>query len=64
MPVSEPQKPTHVPPTDSPDEAVELLDDLLVALLVDLPDMWDDFAAGLPDELYEWIDKYLEARLS
>jgi hypothetical protein len=36
----------------------------LVALL-DLPgDAWPDLAAALPDEVFERIDKSLEARLS
>jgi hypothetical protein len=53
-----------VEPSERPDEAVELLDDFLIALL-DLPgDAWPDIAVALPDELYGRIDHYLEARLS
>jgi len=41
-----------------------LLDDFLIALL-DLPgDTWPDLAAALPNELFDRIDRYLEARLS
>ena len=44
----------------SADEASELLDDLLATLLIDLPNMWDDLAAGIPDELYDRIGQYIE----
>jgi hypothetical protein len=64
MPVSEPQKAAYAAPTESPDESVELLNDLLGTLLVDLADVWDDLAAALPDELYQRIDRYLEVLLS
>jgi hypothetical protein len=49
---------------DSAEEAAELLDDLLMAVF-DLPgDTWPDLAAALPDELFDRIDRYLEAWLS
>jgi hypothetical protein len=63
-PVSEPQKSALVAPEEPSDEIAELLDDFLIAL-IDLPgDTWPDLAAALPDEIYDRIDKYLEARLS
>jgi hypothetical protein len=44
--------------------AVSAADDFLVALL-DLPgEAWSDLAVALPDEIYDRIDQYLEARLS
>jgi hypothetical protein len=59
----EPQKPAPVAPAESPDEAGDLLDDFLIALL-DLPgDAWPDLAAALPDDLYDRIDRYLKACL-
>ena len=58
------QKAAPVPPAASPDGANKLLDDFLIALL-DLPgDTWPDLAAALPNELFDRIDRYLEARLS
>jgi len=62
--ISRDQKAAPVPPAASPDGANELLDDFLIALL-DLPgDTWPDLAAALPNELFDRIDRYLEARLS
>jgi hypothetical protein len=69
-PVSEPQKPAAVAPAESADEAAELLDDFLIALLdlpsrsVGAPCLWTDIALALPDGLFDRIDHYLEARLS
>jgi hypothetical protein len=64
------QKPATLAPTERPDEAAELLDDLLIALL-DLPNwsdsalaLWTDVAAALPDELFARLDRYLQGRLS
>jgi hypothetical protein len=64
VPVPGPQGAAPVALGDSAEEAAELLDDFLIALLVDLPDIWDDLAAALPDEIYDRIDRYLEGRLS
>jgi hypothetical protein len=61
---TEAREPVPVALTERYDEAEELLDELLIALLVDLPDIWDDLAAALPDEIYDRIDRYLEGRLS
>jgi hypothetical protein len=62
--IDEPQKPAPVASAEGADEAVELLDDFLVALL-ELPgDTWPDLTAALPDELFDRIDRYLEAWLS
>jgi hypothetical protein len=62
--VSLDQKAAPVPSAASSDGANELLDDFLIALL-DLPgDTWPGLAAALPDELFDRIDRYLEARLS
>jgi hypothetical protein len=53
------RNPPHVAPAERPDEAAELLDDFLIALL-ELPgDAWPDLAAALPDELYDRIDRWL-----
>jgi hypothetical protein len=41
-----------------------LLDDFLIALLDSPGDTWPDIAAALPEELFDRIDRYLEARLS
>jgi hypothetical protein len=50
---------------DSADEAAaELFHDLLVTLLADLPDVWSDLAAALPEALFDRVDHYLEAWLS
>jgi hypothetical protein len=63
-PIPEAQKLASVAPAESADETAELLDDFLIALL-ELPgDAWPDLAAALPDEIYDRIDEYLEARLS
>jgi hypothetical protein len=68
--VSEPLTLAVVEHAERSDEAAELLDDLLIALL-DLPGwsdtapaLWTDVALALPNELFERIDQYLEARLS
>jgi hypothetical protein len=62
-PVPEPRKPAPVAPAERPDEVVELLDDFLIALL-DLPgDTWPDLVAVLPDEIFDRVDQYFEARL-
>jgi len=62
------EKPAPVAPPESPgefaDEAADLLDGLLLALL-DLPgDVWPDLAAALPEEVFDRIDRYMEARLT
>jgi hypothetical protein len=58
------EKPDPAAPAESPGETAELLDDFLIALL-DLPgDAWSDIAVALSDELYDRIDRYLEALLS
>jgi hypothetical protein len=63
-PVSEAEKPALETPAESTVEAVTLLDDVLIALL-DLPgDAWPDLVCALPEELYDRIDRYLEASLS
>jgi hypothetical protein len=60
----EAEKPALVAPAETADEAGELLDELLIALL-ELPgDGWSDIAVALPDELFDRIDRYLEACLS
>jgi hypothetical protein len=57
------QKPL-VASAERPDEAADLLDDFLIALL-DLPgDAWPDIAAALPDEVFDRIDRWMEVRLS
>ena len=64
VPISASPNPTPVAPAERPDEAAELLDDFLIALL-ELPgELWSDIALALPDELYDRIDRYLNARLS
>ena len=66
-PISLAQKPTAGSPAASPDDAAELLDDLLIALLDLSGDEWDawmDVLAALTDELYGRIERYLEAHLS
>ena len=63
-PIREPRTPAAAEPVERLDEAAELLDDFLVALL-ELPgDTWPDLTAALPDELFDRIDHYLESRLS
>jgi len=62
--ISPAQKAAPVPPAAGPDGANELLDDFLIALLDSPGDTWPDLAAALPDELFDRIDRYLEARLS
>jgi len=65
VPIPEAEETTLVAPAESPDDdTAALLDDLLIALL-ELPgDAWSDIAVALPDELYDRIDYYVEARLS
>jgi hypothetical protein len=47
----------------SPDDAAELLDDVLIALL-ELPgDTWPDIAVALPEELFDRIDSYIETAI-
>jgi hypothetical protein len=63
-PIDPAPKPAPVAPAESIGEAEELLDDLLIALL-ELPgDAWPDLAAALPDEVFERLDRWLEARLA
>ena len=62
--ISPAQKAAPVPPAAGPDGANELLDDFLIALLDSPGDTWPDIAAALPEELFDRIDRYLEARLS
>jgi hypothetical protein len=62
--IFEPQDAAPAASADSAEEVAELLDDFLVALL-ELPgDTWPDLTAALPDELFDRIDRYLEAWLS
>lgn len=59
-PISPVEKPVPVAPAECPDEAAELLDDFLIALL-DLPgDAWSDIAVAIPDELYDRIVRWFE----
>ena len=59
-PIPQAQKPAPAASAERPEEATELLDDLLLALF-DLPgDAWPDLAAALPDEIYDRIDQYIE----
>ena len=63
VPDAEPGPPVQV---TSPEEAADLLDELLITLLDLSGDEWDawmDVAAALPDELYDRIDQYIERRL-
>jgi hypothetical protein len=63
-PISEAQKPESATSAKCPDEAVELLDDFLIALL-DLPgDAWPDLAAALSDELFDRVARYVQSHLS
>jgi hypothetical protein len=63
VPLAEPQKSARVAPAESPDEAADLLDDFLIALL-DLPsDVWPDLAVALPDDVFDRIDRWMEVRL-
>jgi hypothetical protein len=59
---TEAREPVPVALTERYDEAKEPLDELLIALLVELPDIWDDLAAALPDEIYDRVDRWMEAR--
>ena len=62
-PGAEPQKPL-VASAERPDEAADLLDDFLIALL-DLPgDAWPDIAAALPDEVFDRIGRWMESWLA
>jgi len=59
-----PPTPAPLAPAESPDEAAEVLDDFLIALL-ELPgDAWPGLAVKLPDELFDRIDRWMEARWS
>jgi len=61
-PIDPARKLAPVAPVESPDEAADLLDDFLIALL-DLPgDTWPDIAAALPDEIFDRIDRWMEVR--
>jgi hypothetical protein len=61
VPVSEHQDAAFIASADSADEAAELLDDFLIALL-ELPgDAWPDLMVALPDELFNRIDRHIEA---
>ena len=62
--VSEPEKAAAIAPAEGLEEAAELLDDLLVTLLADLPDAWCDLADALPDELLNRLDYYVDILLS
>ena len=62
VPVSEAREPAPVALTERDHEAEDLLGGLLVALLDLLGDGWADLVAGLPDELYDRIDRWMEAR--
>jgi len=61
--ISPAEKPVLVAPAEASNEAGELLDELLIALLEVPGDAWPELAAALPDELYDRIDRYLEAHL-
>ena len=63
-PIPEPQKPAALASAEGLEEAAELLDDLLVTLLADLPDAWCDLADALPDELLNRLDHYVDILLS
>jgi len=63
-PVDPARKPAPVAPAESVGEVEELLDDLLIALL-DLPgNAWPDLVARPPDELFDRIDRCMEARVA
>ena len=61
--IREDEKPSPAS-SESSEEAAELLDDLLVTLLADLPDAWCDLADALPDELLNRLDYYVDILLS
>jgi hypothetical protein len=63
-PISPAEKPALMALAGSADEAGELLDEFLIALLEMPDDAWSDLVAALPDQLYDRIDRYLETRLS
>ena len=44
------------------DDAADLLDDFLIALLDQLGPGWSDLLAALPYELFDRIDRWLEVR--
>jgi hypothetical protein len=64
VPLPEPEKSAPVPPAESPDEAADLLDDFLIALLELLGETWPDLIGALPDEVFERLDYYLDTLLS
>jgi hypothetical protein len=62
-PILEVAEPGPLVQVTSPEEAADLLDNFLIALLDLSGDEWDawmDVAAALPDELYDRIDHYIE----
>jgi hypothetical protein len=63
-PIPEPQKPAALASAEGLEEAAELLDDFLIALLDLLGDTWPEIAAALPDEVFDRIDRWMEVRLS
>jgi hypothetical protein len=56
--------PSPVASAESFGDAAELLEDFLIALLELLGDDWPDIAAALPGELFDRIDRYMEAHFS
>jgi hypothetical protein len=62
VPIFSDEQPASVAPAESPGEAADLLDDLLIALL-DLPgNAWPDLAVALPDEVFNRVDRWMEVR--
>ena len=60
-PVPEPQSPASAA-AEGADEAADLLDDFLIALLEELGEGWPDLVAALPDKIFARIDHWLEVR--
>src|SRR5215472_16926237 len=63
-PIHPAEKPVPGAPADSPDDAAELLNDLLHTLLVDLPAAWSDLIDAIPEGLFDRLDRYLDTLLS
>jgi hypothetical protein len=61
--ISEPPNPTPVAPAERSGDAEELLADVLIALLEQPGDAWDNFAAALPEELFYRVDRHLDTLL-
>ena len=60
-----PLKPAPVAPAERPGEADELLDELLLWALAERDgEGWDALDRLLPEELFDRLDRYAEARLS